>query len=200
MIEEFKSKYILFIFLGVFLSGMTIISNNLSNLVYALDTNTSLSTYENSTYGITIKYPHNWVIIGSAGIEDTDVDIVTFISPNQSDNAIVDVHQDKLDNGNSDIGAYLSSIISSYKTDLHDFKVIGSNTNSSLVGKNAYKLIYTYTTGDGFKMKDMEIGTIIENKVYYIVYDGKESLFDKYIPIVQTMIDSFKVTSTNNQR
>jgi hypothetical protein len=200
MIEEFKSKYILFILPVVFIFGMTIISNNLSNIVYALDTNTSLSTYENSTYGITIKYPHDWAISGSAGIEDTDVDIVTFLSPNQNDNAIVDVHQDKPDNDNSDVGSYLSSTISSYKTDLPDFKVIGSNTNSSLVGKNAYKLIYSYTTSEGFKMKDMETGTIFGNKVYYVIYDGKESLFDKYMPIVQTMIDSFKVTSTNNQR
>jgi eukaryotic-like serine/threonine-protein kinase len=200
MIKEFKSKYILFIFTVVFISGMTIISNNLSNLVYAQDANTSLSTYENSTYGITIKYPHDWAIIGSAGVEDADVDIVTFLSPNQNDNAIVDVHQDKLGNGSINIGSYLSSIISLYKTDLNDFKVIGSNTNSTMVGKNAYKLIYTYTTGDGFKMKDMEIGTMIGNKVYYIIYDGKESLFDKYIPIVQAMIDSFKVTLTNDQR
>jgi eukaryotic-like serine/threonine-protein kinase len=200
MIKEFKSKYILFIFTVVFISGMTIISNNLSNLVYAQDANTRLSTYENSTYGITIKYPHDWAIIGSAGIEDTDVDIVTFLSPNQNDNTIVDVHQDRLGNSSINMDSYLSSIISIYKTDLHDFKVIESNTNSSMVGKNAYKLIYTYTTGDGFRMKDMETGTIIGNKVYYIIYDGKESLFDKYMPIVQTMIASFKVTSTNNQK
>ena len=200
MTKEFKSKYILFILPVVFIFGMTIISNNLSNMVYALDANTSLSTYENSTYGITIKYPHDWAIIGSAGIEDTDVDIVTFLSPNQNDNAIVDVHQDKLGNSSINMGSYLSSIISIYKTDLHDFKVIESNTNSLLAGSKAYKLIYTYTTGDGFKMKDVEIGTILGDKVYYIIYDGKESLFDKYMPIVQTMIDSFKVISTNNQR
>jgi len=200
MIKEFKSKYILFILTVVFISGMIMISNHLSNLVYAQDANTSLSTYENSTYGITIKYPHDWAIIGSAGVEDADIDIVTFLSPNQNDNAIVDVHQDKLGNGSMNMGSYLSSIISIYRTDLHDFKVIESNTNSLMVGKNAYKLIYTYTTGDGFRMKDMEIGTMIGDKVYYIIYDGKESLFDKYIPIVQTMIDSFKVTSTNNQR
>lgn len=200
MINGFKRTYILFILPVVFISGITIISNNLPNLVYAQDTNTSLSSYENSTYGITVKYPHNWSIIGSAGIEDNDADIVTFLSPTQNDNAVVDIHQDKPTNGNSNIGTYLSSTISLYKNNLQDVKVIGSNTNSSLAGNKAYKLIYTYTTSDGFKMKDMEIGTIIGNKAYYIVYDGKESLFDNYLPIVQNMIDSFKVTVTNNQR
>jgi len=112
----------------------------------------------------------------------------------------VDVHQDKLGNGDKDIAAYLNSAISLYINDLHDFKVIESNTNSLLAGSKAYKLIYTYTTGDGFKMKDMEIGTILDDKVYYIIYDGKESLFDNYMPIVKPMIDSFKSTTTNNNQ
>ena len=49
-------------------------------------------------------------------------------------------------------------------------------------------------------MKDMEIGTILDDKVYYIIYDGKESLFDNYMPIVKPMIDSFKSTTTNNNQ
>jgi hypothetical protein len=49
-------------------------------------------------------------------------------------------------------------------------------------------------------MIDMEIGTIIGDRVFYIIYDGKESLFDNYIPIVKTMIDSFEVTTANNNQ
>lgn len=197
MINGFKRKYILFIIPLVFIFYMAIGLDKPLVLVYAQNSNNSLSTYQNSTYGITIKYPHNWSIIDSAGIENTDVDIVTFLSPNQDDNAIVEVHQDKPDNVDRDIGAYLSSTISLYKNNLHDFKVIESNTNSSLAKNNAYKLIYTYTTGDGFKMKDLETGTMIGTKIYYIIYDGKESVFDNYSPIVQTMIDTFKVAATN---
>src|SRR5919112_320469 len=171
MIKGFKRNYILFIIPLFFIFGiMTVISNNLSSIAFAqgANTNSGFLTYENSTYGISIKYPHNWSIIGSAGIEDTDVDIVTFLSPNQTDNAIVDVHQDKLGNGNKDLAAYLNSAISLYKNDLHDFK-------------------------------DIEIGTKVGDKVYYIIYDGKESLFDNYMPIVKTMIDSFKATTINNK-
>jgi hypothetical protein len=46
-------------------------------------------------------------------------------------------------------------------------------------------------------MKDMEIGTMINNKVYYIIYDGRESVFDNYTPIVQSMIDSLKIKPAN---
>ena len=205
MIKGFKRNYILFIFPLFFIFGiMAFISNNILNIAFAQSTNTNSTylTYENSTYGITIKYPHNWSIIGSAGIEDNDVNIVAFLSPNQTDNALVEVHQDKLGNGNTDIAAYLSSVISSYKNALHDFKVIESNTNSLIAGNKAYKLTFAYTTGDGFKMKDMESGTIIGDRVYYINYDGKESVFDNYMPILKSMIDSFKVTTAtnNNQR
>ena len=196
MTNEFKSKYFLFIIPLVFLSCLAIYSVKLPNLIYAQDTNSSLSTYQNLTYGITIKDPHNWSIIGSAGVQDTDVDIIAFLSPIQDDNVIVEVHQDKLGNSNKDIGAYLSSLSSLYKNDLKDFKIIESNTNSFLAGNKAYKLVYTYTTGDGFRMKDMEIGTLIGNKVYYISYDGRESVFDNYTPIVQSMADTFKVTPT----
>jgi hypothetical protein len=192
-----KSKYILFIIPLVFLLCMVIYSAKFQNTVYAQNTNNSLSSYQNSTYGITIKYPHNWSIIGSAGIQDTDVDIVTLLSPNQDDNAIVEVHQDKIGNDTKDIGTYLSSTSSLYKNSLKDFKVIESNTNSVLAGNKAYKLVYTYTTGDGFRMKDMEIGTMINNKVYYIIYDGRESVFDTYTPIVQSMIDTFKINPAN---
>ncbi len=108
MINGFKRKHMLFILPIVFISSMTIISCSLQNLVYAQDTNTSFFTYKNSTYGITIKYPHNWSIIDSSGIEGTDVEIVSFLSPNQNDNAIVGIHQDKPLNGNSDIGTYLA--------------------------------------------------------------------------------------------
>jgi hypothetical protein len=201
MINGFKKKYILFLLFVVFFSGLNIIiSSNLPNLVYAQDTNTSISTYKNSTYGITIKYPHTWSILDSAGIEGTDIEIVSFLSPNQNDNAIVGIHQDKLANGNSDIETYLSSTVALYKNDLHDFKFLASNTNSSLAGNKAYKLVYTYTTNDGFKMKDMEIGTIIGNKIYYVIYDGKDSVFDNYQPVVQNMVDSFKFIPTNKQK
>jgi hypothetical protein len=43
-------------------------------------------------------------------------------------------------------------------------------------------------------MKDLETGTIGgNNNVYYIVYDGEESVFDKYLPIVQKMVSSLQI-------
>jgi hypothetical protein len=59
---------------------------------------------------------------------------------------------------------------------------------------------YTYTVNDGSKVKAMEIDTEIGNNVYYINFNSKKTIFDNYLPIVQAMFDSFKVTSKNNNQ
>jgi eukaryotic-like serine/threonine-protein kinase len=164
------------------------------DLAYAQSSNNTFSTYQNSTYGITIKYPTAWSYDQNGGIDDTDVDIVTFFSPDQNNNATLDVHQDKLDNASSDIGSYLRFTTSSYKGELKNFNVIESDTNSSLAGNAAYKLIYTYTNDDGTTMKDLETGTLIgNNKIYYLVYDNLESDYQKDLPTVQSMIKSLQI-------
>jgi hypothetical protein len=194
MVNGTKWKYISFSIPVIFISSIIIILSHIPNLVYTQNADNIFSTYQNSTYDITIKYPHNWDIDESGGIENTDADIVTFSSPNQNDTATVDIHQDLPENGTRGISGYLMSEISIYKNNLNNFKVIESSIGNSLTGNNAYKLIYTYTNEDGSKMKDMEIGTLIGNKIYYIAYDVEEPIFDSYLPIVQNMIGSFKVT------
>ena len=194
MNNAFKLKHVLFIIPLFIISAIIIISNNQIGLVQAQSTNDTFLTYQNLTYGITIKYPSNWTLDDSGGVDDTDVDIITFNSPSQSDNATVDVHQDKLDTDISNIDSYLKFTISSYQQDLKNFNIIESDKNSSISGNNAYKLIYTYTNDNGTKMKDLETGTIGgNNNVYYIVYDGEASVFDKYLPSVQRMINSLQI-------
>jgi eukaryotic-like serine/threonine-protein kinase len=194
MTNAFKIKYIVYIIPIFFIFAIIFCSNNYPGLIYAQSSNNTNSTYQNSTYGITIKYPTVWKINDSGGIDDTDVDIVTFLSPDQNNNASLDVHQDKLDNASSDIGSYLRFTTSSYKDELKNFKVIESDTNSSLAGNAAYKLIYTYTNDDGTTMKDLETGTVMgNNKVYYLVYDNLESDYQKYLPTVQSMIKSLQI-------
>jgi serine/threonine-protein kinase len=42
--------------------------------------------------------------------------------------------------------------------------------------------------------KDMEIGVIKGDKVYILTYEGGIDEFDKYLPTVQQMINSFQIT------
>jgi hypothetical protein len=199
MTNAFKIKNIVYVIPIFFIFAILFSIIGYQDLVYAQSSNNTLSTYQNSTYqnstyGITIKYPTAWSYGENGGIDDADVDIVTFFSPSQNNNATLDVHQDKLDNASNDIGSYLRFTTSSYKGELKNFNVIESDTNSSLAGNAAYKLIYTYTTDDGTKMKDFETGTLIDNnKIYYLVYDNLESDYQKDLPTVQSMIKSLQI-------
>jgi hypothetical protein len=95
---------------------------------------------------------------------------------------------------------YASSLITAYNETFTDFNLIESNTNSTLAGKPAYKLVYTETLEDeeeeeeSTNLKSMEIGTIIGDRVYFIEYIAEEEKYSDYLPIIQMMINSIEIT------
>ena len=137
--------------------------------------------YQNPTYGINIQFPSTWTIDEneSSPANDNVADVAFFESPflsysNKYAEALA-VRIDSLQLLNVSLDTYLNDTINAY-SDTKDFKVVDSDTNSSLVGNPAYKLVYTFTEtledeGDNGRDNDvavkvMEIGTIIGKKVY----------------------------------
>ena len=169
------------------------------------DNNNTFKLYENITYGIKIEYPSNWTI-EEEGDEDSDnvTDVVSFFAPVRNDSETVTPSlYITIDNPPLNLienfNEYLRTTINDYNDDSQDFQVIESNTNSStLGGYPAYKLVYTDVDGDNINYKDMEIGTIIGDKVYLVTYDAAEEEYSVYLPAVQKMIDSLKITTSNN--
>jgi hypothetical protein len=165
------------------------------------DSNT-FKLYENATYGIKIQYPSNWTI-EEGGDEDSDdkvTDVVSFFAPVSNDSEIIAPSlYITIDNPSlnliENLNEYLTTTINDYN-DSQDFKVIESNTNNILGGYPAYKLVYTDVDDDNINYKDMEIGTIIEDKVYSVTYDAAEEEYSVYLPTVQKMIDSFKILTS----
>jgi eukaryotic-like serine/threonine-protein kinase len=166
--------------------------------------NNTFKLYENITYGIKIEYPSNWTI-EEEGDEDSDnvIDVVSFFAPvrNNSETVTPSLYI-TIDNPPlnliENLNEYLRTTINDYN-DSQDFQVIESNTNSStLGGYPAYKLVYTDVDEDNINYKDMEIGTIIGDKVYLVTYDAAEEEYSVYLPTVQKMIDSLKITTSNN--
>ena len=92
---------------------------------------------------------------------------------------------------NESLNQHVSDTISDDKSSLTNFK-LESNLNVSLAKLPAYKLIYTYKY-QGENIKELETGTIVGNKVYYIQYYNSPTQFDTDLPIAQKMIDSFKI-------
>jgi hypothetical protein len=69
--------------------------------------------------------------------------------------------------------------------------LVGSTTNNVLAGLPAYKSIYTYADHNTI-FKDMEIGVIKGDKVYILTYEAGANEYDKYMSIVQELINSFQ--------
>jgi eukaryotic-like serine/threonine-protein kinase len=58
-----------------------------------------------------------------------------------------------------------------------------------------YRLTYTYTD-QKTNLKDTEIGAIKDNKVYIVTYEAGLNEYDKYLPIIQNIVNSFQITKT----
>jgi hypothetical protein len=166
------------------------------------DNNNTFKLYENATYAIHIQYPFNWTIEeGDAYPDDGYTDIVSFFAPvgNDPESEVPSLYIsiDSLSsNRNENLSEYLTTTINDYYSDSEDFKVIESNANSILGGKPAYKLVSTDVYDDGTIYKSMEIGTIIGDKLYLLSYEAEdEKQFSEYLPIIQKMIDSFRIIS-----
>jgi hypothetical protein len=44
----------------------------------------------------------------------------------------------------------------------------------------------------------LEIGTIFEDEVYYLSYFADPQDYERYLPIIQEMIDSFEIEGSGN--
>ena len=71
--------------------------------------------------------------------------------------------------------------------------MVGLSTNNVLSELPAYKSIYTYV-GENTNFKDMEIRAIKGDKAYILTYEAGMNQYDKYLPIIQELINSFQLT------
>jgi plastocyanin len=159
--------------------------------------------YDNTSYGISIQYPSDWTF-GHYDFDpyDTFVFVVTFEAPfeNSSDQYAekVDVAID-MTGQPGNLHEYLDYVIDSYKGK-SDFHVYESHTNITLGGHPAYTVVFRSLDNMTFvKHRTLEVGTIIGDIVYYLTYDAEQSKYDDYLPTVQKMIESFKVTDVGLQ-
>jgi eukaryotic-like serine/threonine-protein kinase len=155
----------------------------------------NLLTYQNSTAGIKLQYPSNWVKQENGTKQDTQTDLVTFIPPTINSNASLDVTVDDItDSPGTTLAQYASDEIGSLKQQFanNDFKLTESKSSMILAGLPAYRIVYT-SVDQNTTTKDMEIGAIKGGKVYILTYEAGPNEYDNYLPIALKMIDSFKL-------
>ena len=150
--------------------------------------------YENSTYGIKVQYPSSWDKQENGTRQDTETNLVTFYPPSTNSNASLDISIDNIsDEKGIALAQYASGGISDLNQSLKNFKLVGSDTNSVLAGLPAYNFTYTYVDGN-VVLKDMELGTIKGSNAYIVTYEAGTNEYNKYLPVLQKVIDSLQIT------
>ena len=147
-----------------------------------------LVLYQNSTYGVSLKYPSNWgVQTGVNSPSDTVIDVADISPPIALDpNAVANFqigteNLEPTDTKNIDL--YLRNAINAYRfnaTDLHIDQA--TTTDTQLAGRPAYLLAFS-DTFNGFPMKTLVIGTFGDKHVddngrfYYVQYTAEASRY-----------------------
>ena len=173
---------------------------------------TTFSTYANSVYGFKIQYPSNLRIQEGEDpftkLPQTDI-LFSFLPAIASESPLL-FHEFKhsatfeisvLPRFGDTIRSGLA--LEKFAKAAIDFEgddLIGLNITESkpinFKGNLAYKIVYTHVgVEDKVKLKHMFIVTIVNHNGYLFGYNGELSNYEKYLPIVEEMLDSFDATN-----
>ena len=181
-----------------------VLSNNLPSLLHSQQaiaqktatTMPSFLTYHNSTYGINIQYPSDWLYKGNEISNDSVQSIVNFASPTlftSSSNKsipVVTVGIEKLPFYNVPLDLYTNLTINYLRKSEPGFSLLGSNDASFAGIKPAHKIVFTSDSG----RKTMAVYAIKGDKAYIIEYiAGSGATYSNYGLIAQKMIDSLQI-------
>ena len=151
---------------------------------------TSVSTYDNDSWGIKIQYPHNWE---RQDIENPiTTEVVIFSSPRQNKQ---DKFKEKL---TVSIQAFSGTLEDSQKLFRNNIKnnLPGAEILKSDITTLAYQPANTlvFTGDDGEKrLKNLLVWTLKDNKAYIITYTATIDEYDNFLQKANKMIKSFEI-------
>jgi hypothetical protein len=161
----------------------------------------NLQIYENANYGFQIMYPSNWEKLEfSEGIEEGGRSIVVrFLSPAEgvSDSfreyLIIEVDKN-IQSNKTRLDKYVNSHIDSLRRSLQGFDLNELNT-TSFARNPEEKVVYSYRDSVIGTAKTMEVWIISSNKLYLISFNADATKYFHYLPLIEKMLGSFKITS-----
>ena len=89
--------------------------------------------------------------------------------------------------------------VSQYASDEYGFEKLLGLTKTTLGGLPAYNSTYassTTTFSSPYHERSMHIGAIKGDKLFILIYQARTNEYDKYMPIVQQMIDTFQISNS----
>jgi hypothetical protein len=178
-------------------SSSSISQSNATNSTTAAVSASNFLTYQNSTYGISVQHPSNWIKEENHNPTSTGR-IVKFSSPVGTSQA-----------GQFSPPASLNIIVGNrlpLSVSLEQFSAASTNnlrqsfphfnllesSSTTLGGFPAHKIVYTaIIPSSGLEVKFMQIFTIKDGKDFVITSAALPTDFSTYLPTFQKMIDSF---------
>lgn len=137
------------------------------------------TTYTDLSDGISIQYPSAWekieypaVPLSSTGYKV----IVNFLAP--------------IVNASDQWREYLMIQVLNQST----VKGLDPQVKTTLAGNPGYKLVYA-NNEESFHLKTLEVWTTIGDHTYLLIYKAEATKYSGYLPIIQKMLDSFRVGS-----
>ncbi|MDB9492295.1 protein kinase [Dolichospermum circinale CS-534/05] len=146
--------------------------------------------YENSQYGIKIKYPKTWE---RQDLENPiTAEVVTFISPKQND---TDNFQEKVTISVDKFSGTLDDLQKSSIQEINN-TVSGANivdkSVTTLANKEASQLVFTGKNGQDI-LKNMQFVTLRGDQAYTITYTAKIDDYDQFVETAEMMIKSLEI-------
>ncbi|MGH1396195.1 MAG: protein kinase domain-containing protein [Trichormus sp.] len=152
------------------------------------------TTYDGVNTGITIKYPStDWQLIKPPG-GDSEGEVIRFVpkTQNQKNNCLLEVVINKHELLLS-LYEFKTNALKQIQKNNPNQQVTDTSQPSTTLSKfPAYKLTYTRQDGE-CKLQAMEIGTVSNGKAYFITYTAEEKEYNKYLEVVEEMINSFEI-------
>jgi hypothetical protein len=168
-----------------------------SNDVTANIVTNNISMYENTSIGLKVGYPSNWVL-KPGRVVNPSLDIVAVLSPQLDNDSAFTVAVQKFEPG-ATIAEYANNTINNYRTQIPEFQPTLFNTHGMLAGNPAYEIDGTYVDDRSTKRQLFEFGTALNNKLYLFQFDAAESKSPSYIPAVGDMIRSLQIAPIAEQ-
>jgi hypothetical protein len=165
-------------------------------------------TYKSPGFGFEIEYPSDWtlptlsVYAYQPSIDTTNVALFEYSNKSEPYKPNLLISVENLFNHNKPVTEntteYEQNLAALGITPIN-FKLVKQNTKALLGGNDALEVLYNSETTDGIPITTTQIKSVVRDKLYTLTYtlfnDGSLS---PYLPILQKMVNSFKVLFQNN--
>jgi hypothetical protein len=154
-------------------------------------------TYENSTFGLKLKYPSNWSSKQSS-TNDPFLKILSVLSPVNDEASSFRIGVQSSDGGLINIKEFANNTVSKYEKEIPSFQTILYNPNSVLSGHSAYQIEGSYSK-DSAKQYLTETGVLFNNKIYIFQFNTPDSKSTHYLTSVRAMVESVQLIPQSQQ-